>query len=68
MQHTCIRFFANEAQMRWAQRLVALARERGRPRDARAAFWLRIALRTPERRVQPSKTAARVSGGALPMA
>jgi hypothetical protein len=67
MQHARIRLFADKAQVRRAQRLAALTRERGRPRDARAAS-LRIALRTPARPLQPSKTAARVSGGAFPMA
>jgi hypothetical protein len=51
-----------------AQRVLAHRGECRRPVDALARFPAQAAARTYARALPPSKTAARVSGGALPMA
>jgi hypothetical protein len=53
--------------MRGAQRRCALGGERRWPCDA-LTLTLPFAARCPTRTFPPSKTAAQVSGGALPMA
>jgi hypothetical protein len=53
--------------MRGVQRRFALGGERRWPRDA-LTLTLPFAASCPTRTFPPSKTAAQVSGGALPMA
>lgn len=59
-----------ETQMPGAQRVLALRSECVQPVDAFARFAAQAPARTGSsaRALQPSETAARVSGGALPMA
>lgn len=65
MQHAAVRRRRNKTQMPGAQTLVPFGGERLRPGDA-----LSLPLSTSRRTSasSPSETAARVSGGALPMA
>ncbi|CAD6556260.1 hypothetical protein LMG28140_05853 [Paraburkholderia metrosideri] len=68
MEHPATRRFTHEAQMRGAQCVLALCCECRRPCDTLARRTAQMAARICAPPLQPSKTTARVSGGALPMA
>lgn len=68
MQHAALWRLGHEAKMLGAQFLPPRRGEGPRPSDALARRALQAAARTRARTLSPSKTAARVSGGALPMA
>lgn len=69
MQHAAARRFVHEAQMLVTQRVRASRRKRGGPCNSPAGLAARRAVRAGTcALLPPSETAARVSGGAYPMA